>query len=425
MPNRDDAVLTRLLGALCLCTLFAAHTAHAQLRAGVARAELTPPLGGPMYGYGARGANVSQGVHDPLYAKAIVLDDGGDKLAIVTLDLGAIDAASTDRVRQIVSEETDIESVLLVASHTHSGPRATPDFPSEARPWIRDAERKIAGAIIEADLRRLPARIAAGWGLVPECHNRRLIGPDGRATMLWENRSRIPTRPVDHELGVIRVEGAVGELLATLVSFQCHPVVLGPENLDISADYPGAFMRVVEDELGGQAMFLQGAAGDINPFWDKTPPAEGGFEQVERMGRAIADEVIRVSASISGFRADVDISVGREVVPLASRTDIERDRREIMAEINTVLIGREIALATFPGEFFVEHGLELKRRSLFDNTFFVGYTNGALRYFPTIEATTQGGYGAASATDVEVGAGERLVDRSLIKLYYQAGLIRP
>ncbi len=413
----------RFVSCLSLMVLVAPQLAHAQLSAGVARADITPPIGGSMYGYGARGTNVSQGVHDSLYAKAIVLNHQHQKLAVVTLDLGSISTESVAKIKAIVGQRTDIEHVLLVASHTHSAPRATPDFPSAASPWIRDAEEKIAQVIIEADQRVVPVRIGVGWGEVREGHNRRMIGDDGETVMFWENRDRIPTSPVDYQLGVIRIEQLDGLPLATLVSFQCHPVVLGPENLDISADYPGAFTRMVETRLGGQAMFLQGAAGDINPFWDKTPPDEGAFEQVEAMGRAVADEVIRVSESITSFEAAPAISFHTEVIPLASRRDVERAQRDISAEINTVLIGADIALATFPGEFFVEHGLSLKARSQFEHTFFVGYTNGSLGYFPTIQATTEGGYGAASSTRVEVGAGEQLVNRALINLYYQAAKI--
>lgn len=398
--------------------------AWAELRAGTARAEVTPPVGGPMYGYGARGTNVSQGVHDPLYAKALVLDDGQTKLAIVTLDLGAFTAENTANVKRLL-RRTDIENVLCVASHTHSAPRATDDFPTKHDPWIRDAERKIADAIMAAAQNLAPARIGVGWGEVREGHNRRMIKTDGTLEMFWANRERIPTWPVDYQLGVIRVEGADGRPIATLVNFACHPVVLGPENLLISADYPGVFMKIVEESIGGQCLFLQGAAGDINPFWDKTPPAEGAYEQVEIMGKAVAAEVLRVSKEIAVFDAQPTINVHTEVVPLASRTDVPREKRDIRAEINTVLIGNDIALATFPGEFFVEHGLRLKRESRFKHTFFVGYTNDALGYFPTIKAATEGGYGAATATRVEVGAGETLVSRALINLYYQAGMIRP
>ena len=94
----------------------------AEFLAGTAKVDITPPVGGLMYGYGARGANVSTGVHDPLYAKAIVLDDGTTKLAIVALDLGSISALNTANVKQRVKSATGIENVLLVASHTHSAP---------------------------------------------------------------------------------------------------------------------------------------------------------------------------------------------------------------------------------------------------------------------------------------------------------------
>ncbi|MBA7504758.1 hypothetical protein ES706_03412 [subsurface metagenome] len=411
--------LTGLLSALLFVM---PQTGFAQLQAGVAQVDITPPIGGLMYGYSARGTNVSEGINDLLYAKALVLDDGNTKIAIVTVDLGAITRENITNVKAIVQERTEIEYILLAVSHTHSGPLVVPDFPSAANPWIRETERKIAEAIVEADRNRISARIGVGWGEVREGHNRRMIHTDGRVVMFWGNRDRIPTNPVDYQLGVIRVEGSEGPI-ATLLNFTCHPVVLGPENLLISADYPGAMMRMVEDEIGGQVMFLQGAAGDINPFWDKTPPDEGAFRQVEKMGRAIADEVQQVSRHIIDYEETSMLSVHTEVIPLASRHDTARAERSIQAEINTVLIGEDLALTTFPGEFFVEHGLVLKEQSPFKHTFFVGYCNDMLGYFPTIQSTTEGGYGATSATHVEVGAGERLVNRALINLLYQAGKI--
>lgn len=413
--------------AVCLSFLIlaVAQPAFAELKAGAAKADITPPIGGTMYGYGARGKNVSEGVHDRLYAKALVLDDGSTKLAVATLDMGSCNHENTANIKEIVKEKTGIENVLCVVSHSHSTPAGSLSFPSKEKPWIRDAERKIAGAIVEAAGNLVPARIGVGCGEVPEGHNRRKISDDGKAVMMWANRERVPTSPVDYQLGVIRVETLDGKPLATLVNFACHPVVLGPENLLISADYPGVFTRVVEESIGGQCMFLQGACGDINPYWDKTPPAEGAYEQVEKMGKAVGDEVVSVSGQIADFEADPKISFHTEVIPLASRRDVEREKRNINAEINTVLIGKDLALATFPGEFFVEHGISLKNRSKFKNTMFIGYCNDSLAYFPTIKACTEGGYGAASATRVEVGAGEKLVNRALINLYYQAKMIRP
>lgn len=97
-----NATFLHVVFALGVCY---GEVAAADLRAGVGRADLTPPIGGPMYGYGARGSDVSQGVHDPLYAKALVLDDGATTLAIVTLDLGSFTQENSDNVRRLVSEK--------------------------------------------------------------------------------------------------------------------------------------------------------------------------------------------------------------------------------------------------------------------------------------------------------------------------------
>ena len=414
--------MRRFLGILTL-GVFTGAFAHAELRAGVAATDITPPVGSAMYGYGARGANVSEGVHDPLYAKAIVLDDGETRIAIVTLDLGAFTAENTQYVRGYMGERAEIDHVICVASHTHSAPRASLNFPTREAPWIRETEAEIANTIKEASTKLQPARIAVGWGRVEEGHNRRKVLDDGTVEMFWENRERVPTSPLDYSLGVIRVSDEAGDPIAVLVNFTCHPVVLGPENLQISADYPGVFMRLVEEATGAQCMFLQGAAGDINPFWDKTPPDEGAFEAMENMGKAVADETLRVLETVSDGQAEPSISLKQEFIYLAQRRDVDREKKDIPAEINTVLIGDDIAFATLPGEFFVEHGLRLKEQSKVPNTFFVGYANDALAYFPTIKATTEGGYGAASATRVEIGAGERLVNRALVNLHYQAGLV--
>ncbi len=426
-----------------LIVSFAAGLAAAELRAGASRVDITPPVGGQMYGYGARGANVSTGVHDKLHAKAVVLSNGTTHLAIVSLDLGSITARNTAAVRKIVRAETPVEHVLLVASHTHSAPRFEPNFPSEEKPYVRAMERKIARAIAEAYRKLEPARIGVARGRVEEGHNRRKVLKDGTVRMLWENRERATTSPVDYSLTVIGVDSAQGRPIATLVNFACHPVVLGPENLEISADYPGVMTAHVERVIGGECLFVQGAAGDINPFWDKTSPAEGAFEQVRILGEALGKEAARVRRSISRTETSPAISVARQGVRLKARWDfgdpgvraavtrssgtrvfkyyVDRFERERDVEVHTVLVGSSLALAFFPGEFFVEHGLRLKTSSVIENTVFVGYTNGAPGYFPTIRAAAQGGYGALEATIVEVGAGERLVDLALIRLHYQAG----
>ena len=355
-------------------------------------------------------------------------------MAWVTIDLGYADTPLTRDVRTAVSAALGFDDVLLSSSHTHSGPQFEPDFPNPTRPWVQELRQRITAAIVEAHGALVPARLGVGWGRVDLGHNRRRVRADGTVEMFWENRRGIPTSPVDKSVAVVAIDTPAGEPIATLVNLAIHPVVLGPENLACSADYPGAMMAKVERDVGGQAMFLQGAAGDINPFWDKTPLGDGAYEQMQRMGETIGDEVIRVRGELS-FAEVESIALGVERIRIGPRWDLddpairagvrpdylERFEREGEAEVRTLLIGEDLALASFPGEFFVEHGLRLKRESVVFHTLFVGYSNGHLGYFPTIKAAAQGGYGADSSTIVEVGAGERLVNRALVNLGYLSG----
>ncbi len=272
--------VTGVFGLVLLST----GPAVAQLRVGVATVDITPPAGVRMYGYGARGPNVSTGIHDPLYAKAIVLSDGERTTAWVTMDLGYADKPLTRDVRASVSATLGLDDVFLSSSHTHSGPAFVEDFPSTAQPWVEDLRRKVTMAIVEAHDSLVPAQLGVGWGQVDVGHNRRRVRADGTVEMFWENRRGIPTSPVDKSVAVVAFDEPAGAPIATLINLAIHPVVLGPENLEYSADYPGAMMAWVEAHGGGQAMFLQGAAGDINPFWDKTPLADGAYEQMRQMG---------------------------------------------------------------------------------------------------------------------------------------------
>ena len=421
-----------------------------QLRAAAAAVEITPPVGSLLYGYGARGANRSTGVHDPLYARVLVLEAGGETVALVTLDLGSIRKENTLPIRQAVQEAAGFDHVLLNASHTHSAPLFEAEFPSAERPWVSELERKIAGVILEAHGALRPARVAVGWGSASEGHNRRRVLSDGSVEMFWRNRDRLPTAPLDESVGVLAIDGTDGEAIATVVNFAVHPVILGPENMLVSADYPGAMAAFVAERGGGVTMLLQGAAGDINPFWDKTPPTEGGFEQMRMAGERLGQEVLRVRADLAAagaFHDPATLSVRRHLVTLEPRWDLDspvveegfrrhgleaslkryraRFPREREAEVNTLVLGDrgegQFALATFPGEFFVEHQLRLRAEASGPHVFFAGYTNGELAYFPTIAAAAQGGYGGREATIVEVGAGERLVDLAAISILEQAG----
>jgi len=429
------------------CFFFAAKGSCAPLKAGASTVDITPPLGYPMWGYSDR-EGVSERVHDPLYAKALVLDDGKQKLAIVGLDLGRTPGGQgLDYIRARVQKNSGINNLLIVASHTHQGPVIERrDWPSEEKPWVAAMEANIAAAIEQANARLEEARIAADHGTVYIGHNRRVVRKDGSVLMLWRNEERIPTKPVDPDVGIIRVDDTSGKPIAILVSYTCHPVVLGPDNLNISADYPGVMMDMVERELGGTCIFLQGAAGDTNPYMDKTPLDENGLEAMRKAGDELAHEVLRVARGITTKPCpNAAIQFREDEFDFEPRWDLERTEalqplyeaygkqvvdayisrfRDLTCTVPTAVINEELAFVGMPGEIFVDFQLDLKSRSPIKDTFLLGYCNGYLAYFPTIQAAAEGGYGAGSQTFVEVGAGERMVDRAVINLYTFAGKLK-
>ena len=205
-----------ILLALMPAALFPA----AEFRAGVAKADLDPPYGIPMAGYGA--ARYSKGTLDPLEARVLALSDGARTVALVTLDLCyPFDPQVLEQIR--AGARSAVDEVVFHASHTHSGPTysAAPEAAAHAVP-------RVVGAIEAAAKAMVPARMGNGWGHAWIGFNRRYLLPDGSVEMFWRNETKVSTTfPVDPTVGVIRVDRADGTPLAILVHYACHPVVLG------------------------------------------------------------------------------------------------------------------------------------------------------------------------------------------------------
>ncbi|UCH33604.1 MAG: neutral/alkaline non-lysosomal ceramidase N-terminal domain-containing protein [Armatimonadota bacterium] len=426
----------------------------AGLRAGVASCDVTPPIGCNMWGYSAR-EGVAEQVHDPLMAKVLALGTDEGSLAIVTLDLGRCFDPDLREIIEKRAAASGIDNVIIVASHTHQGPdMETREWPSADSPWQDAAASKVADAVAEAAANMQPAVIGFGVGEVDLAHNRRLVMPDGSVRMFWRNDKREPTSPVDKTVRVLRVDATDGGHIALLVNYACHSVVLGPDNLMLSADYPGAMRRAVESKWGGQCLFAQGACGDINPYMDKTPLNQNGVEEMEKMGQALGAEVLRVATGVQTAPLTQDaVTFSRRVFELESRWEfseaaiqallkkyeayvermgedrvrayVERMAKGASVPATVAVLGDRYALCGFPGEFFVEHQLELTRRSPLAATMFFGYADGMAGYFPTIQAAVEGGYGAGYSTFVEVGAGERMVDAAVISILGAIGKLRP
>jgi hypothetical protein len=415
-----------------------------ELQAGAASVDLHPPLGSLMAGFGAR-VGVSQGTLDPLQAKVLVLDGAEHSVAIVTLDLvGVLPISQLDQIRRRVMSSTRIEDVIFNASHTHSGPMLNDDPPE----WQAKAADDITAAIERAWNSRRPARIGVGTGSIRIGHNRLFYMREGKGEMLWRNETQIPTAPVDPTVMVLRVQSKNGAPIGLLVNYACHPVILGPENLQYSADYPGEMRRIVESAYPGVVcLFVQGGAGNINPFYDKTPLKEDAIAVMRESGGKLAQEVIKVTATIKPHDVlDTDLRIVRETIEFRARYDRDKvlaglnlqkmslsarqhveaaTRGPYEAPVTTLLLGREFAYVGVPCEIFVEFQINMRERVREVPIIFAGYTNANLGYVPTIKAAVDGGYGASSiGSYLEVGAGDRMINAAVIRLAAWTGKLR-
>ncbi len=422
--------MRRLVAALLL-VLASAPTADAQLRAGVARVEITPSAMLTMYGYANRKCGPANGTHDPLMAKVLVLESGGSRMAIVTMDLGSM---VSETLRRDVAARLGIPILLLSASHTHSAPAflpfgSAPATGPAAAAYGAELEAKIFGAIEKALTTMAPATLSVARGAAPLGYNRLLPRDDGRTRALFDNLERVPYGPIDPEFVLLRVDDTDGRPRALLVHYATHAVVLGPTNCKYSADYPGVLQSRTEAALPDtQVMFVQGGAGDINPlFMARSGDEAKDFAVVETMGTLLAEEVVRAN------RAATPVPTAREGLTATSEIVTVTDRwvpsQSIDVGITTVLINGTIAIAAWPGEVMHTLQTQWKARAEVPLPLFYGYTFSAggtwAGYIPDLRTAAHGGYGADVSTRVEVGAGERLLERHLVNLYGLQGLWRP
>lgn len=429
--------------ALLLLTLVPPLAAK-DLQAGAAKVALDLPTGLIMAGYGAR-TGTSTGTLDPLHAKVLVIEGAETAVALVTLDLsGCPPAAQLDRIRERVKASTGIADVIFNASHTHSGPFLMDDPP----PWQQKLERDIGDAIERAWKARRPARIGVGRGAVQIGHNRLYPMQDGNGRMLWRNETRLPTAPVDPSVYVLRIDAADGSPLAILVNYACHPVVLGPDNVQYSADYPGEMMRAVEQAYpAALCLFLQGGAGNINPYHDKTPLIEDAVAVMRQTGRTLAREVLRVLLAIATAPLpDAPVRIARQTLTIPGRwnrskllagVDLEKmafdpkmrllraTAPSYQAPVTMLLVGRAFAFAGVPAEIFVDYQIDIRNRVSEVPVLFAGYTNAVLGYVPTMRGAVDGGYGANQlGAYLEVGAGNRFIDTAVVQLALWLGKLQ-
>ena len=416
--------------------LLSAEPPSSLFKAGAGKRDVTPKEPVPMWGYGARHAALSAGAADPLYASAVVIQAGDKKLAIVGLDLGRSPVEkSIQNIRARIKEKAGIDYSFIAGSHSHHGPvleltdeegKGKGKFDAALR-YYKELEDGIVAAILEADSRLVPAKIATG-----------VVKLDG---FNRNRQTKIEPKSADRDLGVIRLDDANGKPIAVIVNFTGHPTMIPAEVLKFSADYAGVMKDTVEKEFGGQAVFMQGAAGDMSVNAGENKGYQG-------FGKALGLEVVKLVSSLKTEEvAKPSIEVKEERFKFSSRTDwnspgvkaafgmaffpelipnyIDEYTEGIRPRLTVALLNGDIALVGASGEFFCNHSIRLKERARVKQLFFFGYCNGYHQYFPTIEAVAEGGYGAdAQVSPVEVGAGEKMMNTALTWIYQMLGKIK-
>jgi hypothetical protein len=383
-----------------------------ELRAGVARAVITPAVGIELVGFAGRGP--SEGIHDDLMATTLALEAGETRALLITADLLGFSERFTAEVRAEIERRLGVPgaNVLLCASHSHYGPptggREGESLPDDVAAYLAHLKLVLAGTAQAALAALQPVALGFGSGACAIGVNRRERTPDGRI-ILGQN----PDGPCDREVRVARFDTADGKPLAALVNFACHPVSPAGGMRWISADYIATMRRLAESYTGATCLFLQGAAGNINPV-----EMRHSFEPARRLGVMLGGEVAKVFESTTTAPAE-GVALEKEQVELPAMTfasldegersvaelaaQLERMRSEgapagslwwtesrlrraermrdslrdgtplppVPAELSALRFG-DVALVTAPGEIFTETGMEIKRRSPFPRTLYAG-----------------------------------------------------
>lgn len=373
------------------------------LRAGAARIDITPAPDAalPLSGYGGR-TDGFKAIHDDLHVRAIVVDDGTSQAALIGCEVIGLSFGFVDGILARLTSETGIpaDRILLSAVHTHAAPAlGTYNEPAEGEvakrraAYVQKLEDAIAAAVKQAKGALQPARVGFGTGKVSVNANRRARTADG-GWMLGNN----PEGVSDKTVSVIRFDDASGRPIAIYSNYAVHGTVLGPGNLQVSADLPGAASRAVEKHYGDAVVspWTSGAAGDQDPIYR----IGTDFRNVAALGQILGEEIVRVSESIKtaasgrirGFQKMVSCPGKRTVQsPGPNREYQTEDADPVPIRLSLILV-HDIALAGISGEVLTNIGLRLKRESSFNRTMVVTHTNGSSGYLRDDAAYDQVSY---------------------------------
>ena len=415
------------------------------LKIGVAAAPITPFLGAEMEGYYF--PRSADGVHDHLWAKSIVLDDGLQQIALVACDLVEVRADLVQAARRLIQENVGIrpDHVMISATHTHTAPKLTPGYSAELSRRIADSVQSAAGSMT-------PARLHAGSVEEPSwAHNRRYRMKDGHVVTnpgFLNGNVLQPNGPIDPRLAILYAESEGHNPLFTWINYALHLDTVGGTWL--SADYPYYLGKHLARVKGADmtTVFTIGCAGDVNHWNVSRPGPQRGHQEAQRIGEVLGQKVSEAYPrleALSSWRVQatsvlVDLPTQRHTPeeleearriaaqPPRDEADFTLDRVKaariieleeklgstVRVEIQALAVG-PVAFVGIPGEFFAELGLQIRHASPFPHTVVVTLANDWWDYIPTRTAYGEGAYEDTSAR-LAAGGGEAMVQQAVALL---------
>lgn len=387
------------------------------------------------------------GITDSLYVHALVLNEGEKKAVIISWDLVDAGESATDEVRKAISKELNIpeEQILVNASHNHSAPWA-PVYSKGYRGEEKDtwwAIRYMNSQNTEPFFKEWMDRlIKQTVKAVRQAHDSMKpatlwISRANASEYMSNRRPRLPKEgiedanvpkgynyghkewnpdlllggatfgPLDRTITLVSFRDENGGNIVSLFHLAIHAVSIYPFDESISADWPGEARKQISNALGGEAIFIQGTAGDVNP-WKR------GREAVNEMGLGLAKHVKDMYKFSSRLKiGPLNVKRGTVDLPLDNLGKERTGLDKVKAEVQVISIG-SLALVTLPGEPLTDLGVAIRERSPYSQTLVLGYSNGnGVHYVGMPGEKDRGGYEMELGTVGTDEAGERLVELAL------------
>ena len=406
-------------------------TRKSQLLAGAAKVDITPQ---DLTGLTNLWRNPFDGVHDRIYLRALVVDNGIHTAAIVASDL--LEYGDTTVVRDRVTQEVGIpaDHIIITASHAHNTPRVGSVSPGATaykggpatQAYTKVIYDQIVAVVQQTKAALQPARVGIGTGQADVNTNRDEYTAEG-----WKLGVN-PNGPSDKTVWVVKFETTSGDPIAILMNYAVHAVVLGPDNTLVSGDLAGVAERYVEQYYDDKvvALWTIGAAGDQNPkymSWDTTysqKDREPGYPLMNALGQIVGEEVVRVAAQIDRMTPMARIEAEGKVISCPAAPPKRRRGGKDVPQVDSldIYLGlvmiNHIAITSVSGEVATNIYYHLRKDSPFTHTMMITMANDRIGYIiedaayetPTFEAL---------GTPLQPGTAEKAIVHGLVDMMSQ------